>query len=194
MDAEYVRLKKENPEKKVELWAQDEARLGLQPVIRRMWAPKGKRVIANQVRKYQWLYVYAFVHPTSGESFYLLLPSVNTDLMALALREFQKEVDPKDEKIVLLLVDGAGWHRSNELDVPKNIVLFPLPPYSPELQPVECGWPLLRESMANECFESLDALEQTIEKRCRWIIENPDVLKGEIGFEWIRKIEEGTTN
>ena len=56
-------MQKALPNKKVELWAEDEARIGLQPIIRKVWAQKGNRPIANQNRKYEWVYVYAFVHP-----------------------------------------------------------------------------------------------------------------------------------
>ena len=150
--------------------------------------------MAHQTRKFKWVYVYAFVHPATGNSFYLILPTVNTDLMTLTLKEFKKEIDPNDEKIILLIMDGAGWHRSKDLEVPEGIQIIPLPPYSPELQPVESGWPLLRESMANGHFDTLDALEKVIEKRCLWLMENPKILQGEVGFGWIREIEEGTTD
>lgn len=193
MATDCLRIKQANPNTTIELWSQDEARLGLQPTIRRTWSPKGKRVIAVQIRKYQWVYVYAFVHPATGKSFWLILPSVNTALMNLALREFSEYIDPKQEKIIVLLIDGAGWHRSKELEIPENIRVFPIPPYSPELQPVECGWPLLTESVANGCYENLNTLERVVAKRCAWLEKNPEELKGAVGFQWIQEIE-GNSN
>lgn len=187
-----MKVKKEYTPKKIEIWAQDEARLGLVPMLRKMWAPRGERPIATQTRKYQWIYVYSFVHPLTGKSFWLILPTVNTALMNLALKEFSDFVNPKKEKHILLLIDGAGWHTSKELEMPENIQLFPLPPYSPELQPVECGWPLLKEPVANAYFDNMDILEDVVTKRCEWIIENPEILKGAVGFSWIQEIESRT--
>lgn len=190
MAAEFVKTKQENTDKKIEIWAQDEARLGLQPILRRIWSPKGKRPIAKQTRKYQWIYAYSFVHPLTGKSFWLTLPSVSTVLMNLALKEFSQYIDPKKKKIIILLVDKAGWHISKELEIPENIRLCPLPSYTPELQPVECGWPLLRESVANRYFDNLDKFENVIVKRCAWLHKNPATLKGAVGFSWIQEIED----
>jgi transposase len=176
--------------KKIEIWAQDEARLGLQPTIRRIWAIKGKRPIAKQTRKYQWVYAFAFVHPLTGKSFWLILPTVNTALMNMALKEFYEYIDPKKEKVIVLLIDNAGWRKSKELEIPENIKIFPLPPYTPELQPVECSWPLLKETVANKYFDNLDTFENIIAKRCSWLNKNPATLKGAVGFSWIQEIED----
>ena len=189
METEFLKVKIEKPNKTVEIWAEDEARLGLQPTIRRTWSPKGKRYIANQVRKYQWIYVYSFVHPLTGKSFWLILPTVNTTLMNLALKEFSDFIDPKKEKQIILLMDGAGWHKSNEVEIPENIQIFPLPPYSPELQPVECSWTLLKEAVANKYFDNLDKHKNTVSKRCAWLAKHPKILKGAVGFSWIQEIE-----
>lgn len=190
MDIEFLKIKQANEAKVVEIWTEDEARLGLQPTIRRTWSPKGKRFIAKQTRKYQWIYTYAFVHPLTGKSFWLILPTVNALIMNIALKEFSQYVDPKNEKKILLLIDNAGFHTSKEMKVPENIQIFPLPPYSPELQPVECSWPLLKESVANRYFDNLNKLENTVLKRCQWLEKNPEILKGAVGFSWIQEIED----
>lgn len=192
MELEFLKIKQENSDKKVEIWTEDEARLGLQPTIRRTWSPKGKRFIAGQVRKYQWIYTYAFVHPLTGKSFWLILPTVNTKIMNIALKEFSDYVNPEKEKKILLLMDNAGFHTSGEMEIPENIKIFPLPAYSPELQPAECGWPLLKESVANICFDSLNTLEAAVCKRCEWLEKNPEILKGAVGFSWIQEIESNT--
>jgi transposase len=190
MAVEFVKIKQKNTDRKVEIWTEDEARLGLQPTIRRTWSPKGKRFIAKQTRKYEWIYTYAFVHPSTSKSFWLILPTVNAQLMNIALEEFSKYIDPKNEKKILLLIDNAGFHTSKEMLLPENIQIFPLPAYSPELQPVECSWPLLKESVANRYFDNLDALEDVVCKRCEWLGNNPEILKGAVGFSWIREIED----
>ena len=78
-------LREAYPGAEVELWAQEEARLGLKPVIRRVLAPVGERPVARFNRGYKWTYLYGFVHPQSGEVFWLILPPVNTELFSLAL-------------------------------------------------------------------------------------------------------------
>lgn len=185
-------LKHWYPKKKIEIWAQDEARLGLQPITRKVWSLKGVRPIAKQCRRYQWLYSYTFVHPANGASFWLLLPQVSIPIMNLALKEFFQAINPNNDKIIILLIDRAGWHTGKEMEIPENIRLFPLPSYTPELQPTECAWPLLKESVANRAFKDLNELEKTLIPRCRWLIEHPKILKGAVGFNWIQKIEDGS--
>jgi transposase len=192
VELEFLKIKQENLDKEIEIWTEDEARIGLQPTVRRTWSLKGKRFIAKQVRKYQWIYPYAFVHPLTGKSFWLILPTVNTKIMNIALKEFSDYVDPRKEKKILLLIDNAGFHTGNELEIPENIQIFPLPAYSPELQPAECSWPLLKESVANMYFDSLDKLEKVVCERCQWLEKNPEILKGAVGFSWIQEIESTT--
>ena len=84
----------------------------------------------------------------------------------------------------MVLVDNAGWHTARRLAVPPNVVLHRLPPCTPELQPAEPLWPLLREAVANRGFADLDALEPELVGRCRWLIEHPEVVRGVVGFRW----------
>ncbi len=143
------------------------------------------RPVAVHHTRYQWLYVYFFVHPASGNSTFLILPTVNSALMSLALRAFQQEVDPEGRKTLVLLLDNAGWHRAKDLCVPPGIVLVHLPPYTPELSPAEPVVPLLREAVANECFSSLDALQARVVERCRYLHAHPAVVQGVAGFAWL---------
>ncbi|MCA1738867.1 MAG: hypothetical protein LC740_08595 [Actinobacteria bacterium] len=76
------KLEEAHPKARVELWAQDEARLGLKPLMRRVWAPVGKRPIARFNRGYKWTYLYGFVQPESGEVYWLILPTVNVELFS----------------------------------------------------------------------------------------------------------------
>ena len=161
-------LRREHPEKVVELWAEDEARLGLKPIVRRVWAVKGRRPTANGRTKYRWLYVYGFVHPASGRNLELILPAANTDWMEAALAEYTRWADPGGTKLLVVLVDGAGWHVARRLAVPPNVVLCRLPPCTPELQPAEPFWPLVREVVANRGFDPLEQMEPEPVERCRW--------------------------
>ena len=76
----------------MQVWAEDEARLGLKPLIRRVWAPVGQRPTARVKRRYEWTYLYGFVRPTTGEVWWLILPTVNKELFSMALGQFAKEV------------------------------------------------------------------------------------------------------
>lgn len=181
-------LKRWHKDKIIEVWSQDEARIGLVPITRRVWAPRGHRPLAHNRTKYQWTYVYGFVHPATGKPFWLLLPTVNTAVMNLALAEFARFANPDGTKLIVLLIDGAGWHRSQDLVVPDGIVFHPLPPYTPELQPVESAWPLLKEPIANRSFGSLKEVEGLLAERCQYLSSHPDILKGQVGFKWAAKL------
>ena len=171
-------------DKVIEVWAQDEARLGLKPIVRRMWALRGQRPHSDSRSRYQWLYAYGFVQPSTGRHFSLLLPKVNTELMGQALEEFGQWADPEGKKVLVLLVDNAGWHIAKALKVPANVRLHRLPPCTPELQPVEPFWPLLRESVANRPLADLAELRCRVEARDRWLAEHPEVVRGAVGFHW----------
>src|SRR5215207_3615257 len=169
---------------KVERWAEDEARLGLKPVIRRVWAPVGKRPVARFKRGYKWTYLYAFVHPNSGELYWLILPTVNTGLFSMALNEFAKEVGVGKDKRVLLVLDKAGWHTGKEVEVPEGIHLEFLPSGSPELQPAERLWPLTNEAVANGLFEEIEELEETLMERCLELLDQTETIKDLTNYHW----------
>jgi hypothetical protein len=168
----------------VELWAEDEARLGLKPITRRAWAVRGKRPTAHGRARYRWLYAYGFVHPAGGRNLELILPAANTEWMALALEEFARWADPGGTKLLVVLVDNAGWHVAKRLARPPNVVLHRLPPCTPELQPAEPLWPLVREAVANAGFDHLETMQGTLVERCCWLMDHPEVVGGVVGFHW----------
>lgn len=178
-----------DPKKTVEVWAQDEARLGLKPITRRVWWAKGCRPRTCGRTKYEWLYVYGFARPSTGQTFTVILPRVNTDHMRTALAAFASHADPDGTKILLLVVDNAGWHRAKRLVVPPNVRLHFLPSCTPELQPVEPFWVLVRESVANDSFARLADLRRRITRRCGWLADNRDTVKGVVGFHWAVNLE-----
>ncbi|WP_223969178.1 IS630 family transposase [Thermus thermophilus] len=133
----------------------DEHRLGLKPVYRRVWAPRGKTPLAWVRPRYRWLYVYGFVRPGTGESEFWLLPTVNAVAFSEVLGRFARLRGAGEGKLLLLVLDRAGWHVSGRVEVPEGVRLVFLPPYSPELQPVERVWPLVNEAVANRYFRDL---------------------------------------
>jgi len=168
----------------VELWAEDEARLGLKPLIRRVWAPVGKRPVTRFKRGYQWTYLYGFVRPQSGEVFWLILPTVNVGLFSMALDEFAKEVGAGKDKRILLVVDRAGWHTGKEVEVPEGIHLQFLPAGSPELMPAERLWPLANEVVANRLFEEIEELEEALVERCLELLDQTETIKSFTNYHW----------
>ena len=177
-------LREAYPGAEVELWAEDEARLGLKPVTRRVWAPVGERPVARFKRGYKWTYLYGFVRPESGKVFWMILPTVNAGLYSLALEEFAKEVGAGEDKHVLLVVDQAGWHTAGEVLLPEGVHLEFLPSGSPELQPAERLWPLSNEALANSLFEEIEQIEQTLLHRCVELLDQAGLIAGLTNYHW----------
>ena len=86
--------------------------------------------------------------------------------------------------MLVVLVDNAGGHVAGDLKVPGNVRLFHLPPCTPELQPAEHLWPLVREGLANRVFDGLPGLTETLVTRCQWLTDHPSVISGAVGFHW----------
>jgi len=134
----------------------DEARFGLQPTFTRLWALRGKPCVVEYQQSYQWCYVYSAIAPANGDSFSLILPEVNTEMMNLFLTHLHKHIG---ERKIVLVMDRAGWHCSKKLKIAPQIELIYMPPYSPELNPVERLWKWIRSEVThNRIFSSLDSL------------------------------------
>src|SRR5258708_18230940 len=181
---ELARVQHQYPEALVELWAMDEHRVGLKPILRRVWAPKGTPVRAVVAQRYEWMYVHGFVHPQSGQTSWLLMPSVNVEVFSTVLEAFAREVGAGPKKPIVLVLDRAGWHGSGQLRIPEGIHLLFLPPYSPELQPCERLWPLTNEGVANTSFRTLDDLEAAQIQRCVVLQDQPEVIRSLTHFHW----------
>jgi hypothetical protein len=177
-------LRREHPGKDVELWCEDEARLGLKPVVRRVWARKGNRPTSNGRHKFESVFVYGFAHPKSGRGRFPILPRANAECMGRALADFAGWADPGGRKVLVVILDGSGGHTAKKLAVPPNVVLHRQPSCTPELQPAEHLWPLVREGVANRVFDTLPKLTEVLTARCRWLADHPAVVGGAVGFHW----------
>ena len=173
-----------HPQGHVEVWAFDEHRLGLKPLTRRVWAPKGRRPLARGRHRFQWLYLYGFVRPASGQVVWFLFNTVNVEAFQATLEAFAREVGAGPDKIVILVIDNAGWHISERITPPDGVRLAFLPPYTPELQPAERLWPLANEAVANHSFPDLATLGETIARRCLTLCDNPDIIQGATLWHW----------
>lgn len=173
-----------HPDATVAIWAHDAHRLGLLPVVRRVWARRGERPIAPVHRRYQWLYVYGFVRPPTGQSGWWLLPTVTTAAMSAALAECAHDEGIDARHRAILMWDRAGGHTSPDLVLPDGIDLVSLPSASPELQPAERLWPLVNEPVANRTFADLDALEATLVTRCRTLRADRRTIRNLTQYWW----------
>lgn len=173
-----------HPDAVIETFATDEHRIGLKPIIRRVWAPRGERPIAPCHHRFEWLYVTAFVSPATGESFWYLSTGVDKELFADTLALFAREAGAGRDRIILLVLDGAGWHTAPGLAVPDGVRLIYLPPYTPELQPAEPLWTHVDEPIANEHFQTLDDLDAAVAARCITLNADRDLIRGQTGFHW----------
>jgi hypothetical protein len=143
-----------------ELFFFDESRFCTHSKVGHGWFKKGSRTPVRIKLGFQNFYVYSSINPTTGEDFTLMMPSVDTVCFNIYLEEFSKLLS--DRKIIMV-VDGAGWHKSKDLVMPANITLVFLPPYSPELNPVERFWKFIKyNTIRNQIFDTLADLEQAL--------------------------------
>jgi len=162
---------------------QDEARFGLISDIRYCWCPKPFRPVCQAMVTQEYTYAYAAVSVSDGGLDTLILPHVNTICMQVFVDEVAAR-HPNDR--IVMIVDGAGWHRSKSLLIPKNMRLVSLPPYAPELNPVEHLWDDLREkSFHNRVFDSIDALEDHLSASLRDMELHKNRVHSIVAWPWI---------
>lgn len=149
-----------------------------------MWARTNSRPTAIRQTEYEWVYLWAAVEPATGESAAMITPTVNTSLMNQFLAGLSGML-AADEHAVLVL-DNAGWHVANALRVPSNITLLLLPPYSPELNPVERLWAWLRShQLSNRVYaDYTDLLNQTDRA---WLTLDKPTLQSVCNCPWIER-------
>lgn len=140
--------------------------------------------VAQVKWQFEWLWLYAFVQPETGQTYWWILPYVNNKLFSRVLADFARHFGIGSHKRVALIVDQTGWHTSGKVEIPEGIHLIPLPPYSPELQPAERLWTLTNEPVANRSFETLDELEEVLVQRCQMLLKQPEFIRGLTCFHW----------
>ena len=163
----------------------DEARFGRMNRPRPCWAPLGTRpaVAAQLIREY--VYLYGAVSPKDGTCVFLILPAPDTECFQIFLNTMAKQYS---RDLILLFVDGAGNHGSDQLVLPANIILHPLPPYSPELNPQENIWDEIREKIfKNYALKSMDEVYGKLEEAALYIQRNPKIVKSITSFPYIAK-------
>lgn len=178
-----ARLPDHTKDKPLEIWFQDEARIGQQGTLTRVWAKRGTRPRAPRDQRYQWAYLFGAVCPKRRASAALVLPTANAETMTLHLAEISRQVARGAH--AALVFDGAGYHLAKDLAVPDNITLVPLPPYAPELNPMENVWEYLRgNKLAVTVFDDYDSI---LDKACdawNFFARDPDRLASITTRSW----------
>ena len=175
-------MKRANPGKTLRWFVSDEARVGQQGTLTRVWARTGTRPAAIKQCEYEWVYLWAAADPFSGDAIAMITPTVNTNLMQTFIDGLSMHIQP-DEHAILVL-DNAGWHRAKELAWPANVTPLFLPPYSPELNSAENLWQWLRSQyLSNQVFDDVgDLLRKT---DAAWLELTPQRIKTLCHCSWI---------
>ena len=163
------------------MWFYDESRFGTHSKIGHGWFKTGIRTPVKVKLGYKNFYLYSAASPKTGKEFTLLLPNVNINCMNIFLSEFAKE--NQGQKIVIIM-DGAGWHQSKKLIIPRNMRIIILPPYSPELNPIEKLWQYIKErTIKNRVYKTLPQLEKVV---CKFVSGlNPEIIKSVCNVNYV---------
>lgn len=149
-----------------------------------VWAEKGTRPRALRDQRYTWAYLFGAVCPARGTAAALVLPTVNIRAMNLHLAEISRQVTQGHHAVLIL--DGAGWHQpGDKLVVPANLSLLHLPPYCPELNPVENIWQYLRQNyLSNRVFDSYTAIVDACCDAWNALARSPETIRSIASRSW----------
>ena len=162
---------------------QDEARFGRASLPRSSWAPKGIRPICHTQIIREYTYAYSAISPADGKIDSLIASFATTNVMEIFLKQVAERFP--DEHIIMVM-DNAAWHTTQKLLVPQNISLCFLPPYSPQLNPVEHLWKEIRQNyFGNELFQDMEAVEEQLFEALLYMNEHNDYVKSFSAFDWI---------
>jgi len=156
----------------IELWWQDEARIGQKNKITRRWARRGTRPRAAHDQRTKWAYIFGAICPAKGKGAGLILPYCNTQAMQWHLDEISTQVTPGAHAV--LIIDQAGWHTTGKLVIPHNITMMLLPPRAPELNPVENIWQFMRDNwLSNRIFKSYEDIVDLCSEAWNNLLDQP---------------------
>jgi hypothetical protein len=166
------------------IWVTDEHRYGLIPVVRKCWTLRGERPTAPYQTKYEWGYLYSALE-VDGENAaeFLCLPRVDLEMSRMFL-EHVAACDPQAEHVVIQ--DQAGFYLNPELhELPPRVQVIPLPPYSPELNPVEAIGDVIKDRIGNTLWTTLEALEAAMGEELRPIYESAERVRSLVSHGWL---------
>ncbi len=168
----------------IEIWFQDEARVGQKGTHAYIWAPIGSRPLMVRDNRHDSAYIFGAICPERGVGAAMITPAANTEMMNLHLAEISTQIAHGAHAV--LVCDGAGWHqRGKKLKVPDNITLLSLPPYSPELNPMEKVWDYLRQNkLCALVWDSYDEIVDACKAAWNWLIADPERIQSIGTRQW----------
>ena len=168
----------------IEIWVQDEMRVGQKNSRVRQWAPTGTRPRQPADQRFESMYVFGAFCPQKGTAAAILSPVCNHKIMQMHLDEISQQVGGKAHAMIIL--DGAGWHSAIELVIPENITLAILPPYSPELNPSENIWQYMRQNwISNTVFDDLEEIFRIVEDAWNKLLNLPERITSITSRKWL---------
>jgi transposase len=168
---------------RVKVWCMDEARFGLHTELRRVWTVRGQRPVVPRQIKYEWDYLYGALGVVSGEAHFAHLPAVSLEWDRSYLENLAAS-DP--EAIHVLVRDQAGFHlRDGDPRLPERVRIVDLPPYSPELNPCEQMWDVVKDDTSNQVFENVGALRARMRATLQRYWEDTKSVLRLIGRDWL---------
>jgi putative transposase len=167
------------------VWVEDEHRYGLISVTRRYWTLKGQRPTVPYQTKFEWGYVYGALDVVTGRAEFLYTPTVSLPWTAAYLKELIA-TDP--EAIHIIMWDRAGFHpKQDSLELPASVRVLPLPPYSPELNPIESLWDPVKRRIANDVWETLENIEAAISEVLELFWQQAEQVQSLLGDSWLTR-------
>jgi len=165
---------------------QDEARFGRISRPMRCWAPNGIRPECRSQIIREYIYAYSAISPKDGKIDSFIAPYADKEVMSIFLHQVSARFE---NDFIIMIMDKAAWHTTEKLEIPENIEILFLPPYSPQLNPVEHLWDEIREKFfANKAFKDIDAVEDNLMEGLIFMNESSDIVKNLSNFSWINNI------
>jgi hypothetical protein len=170
--------------KPIEVWFQDEARVGQKGSLEYIWAPVGSRPPMVRDNRHDSVYLFGAICHARAIGAAIIMPIVNTEAMNEHLKEISTQVSPGAHAV--LVCDRAGWHQPGKrLRTPDNITLLPLPPYSPDLNPMENIWDYLRgNKLSKRVWDSYEAIVAACKDAWHFLIGDPERINSIAHRSW----------
>jgi transposase len=165
--------------KSVNLFFQDESRFGLITKQKRVITAKGVKPIGKYKHSYLYKWLWGSFSPITGESFCMTTDGVSKDLFINYLTDFSKQ---KPDELKIIVIDNASFHSTKDIILPENIVLLPIPPYSPELNPAERIWHWMKAGISMKIYDKLDDLKNKIDQMTNSL--EGELIKSITGYEF----------
>lgn len=160
----------------MDVWFQDEARVGQRGTLTRTWAKKGTRPRLIRQQQFEYAYIFGAVCPVRDEAVGLIMPAANTEAMLVHLEYISRKIPAGRHGVIIL--DKAAWHTTKRLKKFSNITLIGLPPASPELNPTEQVWQALRdEKLANRCYDDYEDILNACCEAWNYFVDTPNRVK-----------------